>query len=56
MVDIYSIMLKICAPEFAAYLTYLLQTSYDKGIFLDSCKATRVQSVPKKPFKSIPSN
>ena len=51
-----AIVLKRCAPELAPILTRLFQLSYDKGVFPDSWKIARVQPVPKKGSKSLPSN
>ena len=53
---IHAIVLKKCAPELAPILTRLFRTSYNMGIFPENWKTARVQPVPKKGSKSIPSN
>jgi hypothetical protein len=54
--DIPAIVLKKCAPELAPILTRLFRISCDTGIFPESWKAARVQYIPKKGSKSLPSN
>jgi len=51
-----AIVLKKCAPELAPVLTRLFQLSYNRGVFPDGWKKARLQPVPKKGSRSLPSN
>src|SRR3978361_490233 len=51
-----AIDLKKCAPELTPILVRLFTMSYKRGKFPSSWKLARVQPVPKKGKKTIPSN
>ena len=51
-----AVVLKKCAPELAPILTRLFQISYDCGIFPIGWKTARVQPIPKKGSKTLPTN
>src|SRR3978361_723787 len=50
-----AIVLKKCAPELTPILVRLFTMSYKQGKFPPSWKLARVQPVPKKGRKTIPS-
>ncbi|CAG9818170.1 unnamed protein product [Phaedon cochleariae] len=50
------IVLKKCAPELTSVLCKLFNYSYKLGIFPSNWKIARVQPVPKKGKKTLPSN
>lgn len=50
------IVLKMCANELAPTLCKIFSLSYEQGVFPEAWKIARVQPIPKKGKKNLPSN